>query len=720
MRILFIAREFMEGGAAYLALRYLRRLATGSRQIDLLVTGQVSPRLAAALPAAVRLWRLDLGGLADATGLLAIRLAFAAAEHPCLTRDYDAVIGTSLFPEIVPCTAFRLARGRRKLLVLLDEGLGIVAPSPDLAAAMRSAVVAADHLLPVSQGLFETLARAWPELREVPATVIPPPIDPPAVDRADPLAERRLADGPSGGLPRVVTVARLSPEKQIDRCLRVHRCLRDAGVEFHWHVVGEGPERAGLEAEIATLGMPDRFHLEGFQDGPRAWMRFSDLFVLFSRTEGCPTVIREALAEGTPVLSSAVNGAGELIDDGVTGLVIPGTDAALAAALQRLCGDPALRERLRANIGSGGPAVGDEADRLAACLGGPARPRSRPKVTILIPTYNHAHVVDRAIESGLMQDFEALEVVVCDDASTDQTEAIARRSSHDRRFRYERRAENLGRVANYRRAVEADARGEWVLLLDGDDYLTDPSFITKAIRVLAEHRDHAPLFVQAGHRVVRQPADAAVADACPFIDILPEIPTESAVMTGGEYLGFVYETGFFTHLGTLYSRAAALRQGFYTSDISSADMDSLLRLALSGKVVVLNAIAGAWVQHGGNASSNLPLERIAENVQIFRQIAREGAAAGRVDMAGLEDRLTRYEARTLAHLFGAAIGKSAQGPLHALWMMGIMLRINPRVCLEPELSRAWRRYAKRLTKMSLKRLEGRIKQAAAPIRRMSA
>ena len=212
MRILFIAREFTEGGAAYLAVRHLRRLASELRRIDLLVTGPVSPRLAAELPAGVRLWQLELGPMAAGAGLLETRLAITAAEHPCLTRDYDAVVGTSLFPELVPCAAFRLARGRHKLLVLLDEGLGLADPPAALEAAMRSAVVAADHLLPVSQGLLDTLARAWPELRDIPATVIPPPIDPPAAERADPFAEQRLAEGPAGGLPRVVTVARLSPE----------------------------------------------------------------------------------------------------------------------------------------------------------------------------------------------------------------------------------------------------------------------------------------------------------------------------------------------------------------------------------------------------------------------------------------------------------------------------------------------------------------------------
>ena len=705
--ILVIAREFTEGGAAYLALRHLRRMAVG-RQIDLLVTGPVSPTLAAELPANVTLARLEAEPGAIDQELLATREAVAAAAHPYLERHYAAVVGSSLFPDIRACCSFSLSRGDRKVLVLLDEGLILPRLSAETRAAMQGAIVAADHLLPVSQGLLETLGRSCPAIFDIPATVIPPPIDEPAAAGPSPFARF-----PADGLPRVVTVARLSPEKQLRRCVRVHHQLRIAGVEFHWHVVGEGVERRVLEREIAKLRMGDRFHLEGFQPEPRAWMREASLFVLSSRSEGCPTVIREALAEGTPVVSTDVNGARELIDDGVTGVVIPDSEPALAAALGRLVIDAAARQQLRTNLTRSGPRqqAGGETRQLLASLEGGPRPRPAPTVTILIPTYDHDRFIGRAIQSCLMQDHPAIEVVVCDDASTDATGSIARRLSHDPRFRYHRNQENLGRVANYRRALEVEAAGEWVVVLDGDDYFTDPSFISRALAVATLHADRGPLFVQAGHRVVRQAAGGAEAARHPHIDILPKISGESRVLSGGDYLRFVYETGFFTHLGTLYRRDAALRQGFYTSDISSSDMDSLLRLALTGTVVVMNSIAGCWVQHGGNASSNLPLERIEENVRIFRQIAREGAAAGVLEMGRIERHLTRYEARTLAHLFGTTVGRSGHGVQHGLRMMGIMMRVNRRVVFEPELAAAWWRYLRRRAGLSLKNL-------VAPLRRV--
>ncbi len=704
-RILFVAREFTEGGAAYLALRHMRHMAE-SRSIDLLVTGPVSEGLVGQLPPSVSFARLEVNEEAVKQGLLATREAIVATGHPCLETEYDAVIGSSLSPDIVASATFALCRGTRKLVVLLDEGLLTPMLSDNVRAALQGALVTADHLLPVSQGLLDTLANMWPALRDIPATVIPPPIEPPRDREPDPLAPYR-----GDGRLRVVTVARLSPEKQLLMCLRIHRRLRDSGHDFHWHVVGEGLERTKLEQEIVALGMADRFWLEGFQESPRAWMRHADLFVLCSRSEGCPTVIREALAEGTPVLSTDVNGARELIEDGVTGVVVPDDESAITQALGTLLADAAARARFRtAEAPQGG-----ETDALVARLAGGPRLRPSPEVTILIPTYNHAAFLARAIQSALMQDFPSLEVVACDDASTDDTEAAARPFRHDPRFRYVRREQNLGRVANYRHSLEHDARGQWVLMLDGDDHLTDPCFITTAMQALAASADAAPCFAQAGQRVVRQPGPLSPGTRRPAwkvlqVDILPDIPGDSQVMAGGDYVRFVLETGFFTHLGTLYRRDAAIRQGFYARDISSADMDSLLRLALTGNVVVLKTIAGAWVQHGANTSSNLPLSSIEENVRIFRAIAREGAAAGRLDMQQLERSLTHHEARTLVHLFRMAVGNSANSMPEALRMTGIIMRINPRVLLEPTLAKAWWRYCTSATRRSLKSLERGVKR----------
>ena len=687
-RVLFVARELTPGGAAYLAVRHLRELEA-VRQFDLLVTGPLSPSVVEDIPYSVSVHRLTVNNEAIRRGLLATREAIAELGHPCLTQTYDVVVGTSLFPDMLACASFALALASKKMIILLDEGLISPGLCPEMRAAMGNAVVEADQLLPVSRSLLEKLTSRFPLLCEIPAVVIPPPINAPCPDHPSPFL---AASGEN--LLRIVTVCRLSPEKQLGKCLQVHRSLRDQGLEFHWHVIGEGVEREALEQGIVKYGMADRFHLEGWHTNPRPWMRHADLFVLCSRSEGCPMVIREALAEGTPVLSTEVNGAREMISDGITGMIVADTESQIAWAMRRLLTDSALRRRLRDNVASMPRSNPDQESRLLIDRFVGGRRRTSPYVTILIPTYNHAQCIERAIHSSLMQDYPALEVVVCDDASTDETGAIAIRWIHDPRFRYVHRPVNLGRVANYRLAVEHDASGQWVLVLDGDDYLTDPSFVTSAMRALFEHADANPLFVQSGQRVTYQRLTSSLLTDSLSFDIQPEIPADAVVMSGSEYLAFVFRTGFFTHLGTIFSRQAALQMGFYRNDISSADMDSLLRLALRGNIVIKKGIAGCWVQHGGNHSSNLPLDQVARNVTIFRKIAYEGAVAGSLAMLKIEKCLTRYEARVLVHLFGAATKKSGYDTAQFFQMIGIIIQVNPRVLLQPELVRVLWRYVR--------------------------
>src|ERR1051326_2476159 len=91
-----------------------------------------------------------------------------------------------------------------------------------------------------------------------------------------------------------------------------------------------------------------------------------------------------------------------------------------------------------------------------------------PKVSICIPTYNSAKYLPQAIESVLQQDFTDFELIICDDASTDETPRLCR-SLNDLRIRYIRFEENVGQAGNFNRCFQA-ARGDILTLLSADDY----------------------------------------------------------------------------------------------------------------------------------------------------------------------------------------------------------------------------------------------------------
>lgn len=145
--------------------------------------------------------------------------------------------------------------------------------------------------------------------------------------------------------PLVVAVGRLKAPKDFLTLVRALAQLPASA--FEAVIVGDGPDRAELEAEIRRLGIGDRVLLLGERrDVPRL-LAGADLFVLSSTSEGMPVSVLEAMAAGLPVVGSGVGGMPELVVDGTTGLLVePGDPDGLAVALGRLLAEPELRRRM--------------------------------------------------------------------------------------------------------------------------------------------------------------------------------------------------------------------------------------------------------------------------------------------------------------------------------------------------------------------------------------
>lgn len=117
------------------------------------------------------------------------------------------------------------------------------------------------------------------------------------------------------------------------------------------------------------------------------------------------------------------------------------------------------------------------------------------KVSVLMPTYNHAGTIARAIESYLMQDcaFDT-ELLISDDASTDGTLAIAERyAAENPDIRVIHKSSNEGLIRNYKTLVEA-AKGEYFAILESDDYWIDPQKLTLQVNFLDSHPDYVLSF----------------------------------------------------------------------------------------------------------------------------------------------------------------------------------------------------------------------------------
>ncbi len=150
-------------------------------------------------------------------------------------------------------------------------------------------------------------------------------------------------------VPQLVSIGRLTPAK--GQVLLIQACaqLRDQGVPFHLTMVGDGPDRGRVEAEIAKLHLQEQINLTGSltQEGVRAELARSDAFVLPSLAEGIPVVLMEAMASYVPCISTPVNGIPELIEHGHTGLLAtPGDVDSLVTQLTLMCSDAGLRQRM--------------------------------------------------------------------------------------------------------------------------------------------------------------------------------------------------------------------------------------------------------------------------------------------------------------------------------------------------------------------------------------
>ncbi len=125
--------------------------------------------------------------------------------------------------------------------------------------------------------------------------------------------------------------------------------LLDRGQDVELHLVGAGPEEAGLRAVVRARGLEARVVFHGYVPlGPELNRHYdeADVFVFPSLSEGSPRVVLEALAHSLPVVSTAVGSVPDLIRDGESGLIVPRSNAAaLADAVQRFITHEALRTR---------------------------------------------------------------------------------------------------------------------------------------------------------------------------------------------------------------------------------------------------------------------------------------------------------------------------------------------------------------------------------------
>ncbi|WP_144729740.1 glycosyltransferase [Extensimonas perlucida] len=193
-----------------------------------------------------------------------------------------------------------------------------------------------------SEGAAESLAQALRCRRPPHWWVIPNFIELPTPEAS---TSWRSEWDPWFRRPVLLTVARLAPQKALDRLLRAHRSLLDRGIEHHLIIVGTGPEKGALEAEVERLGVGSTTLFAGHVDDPTPFYQKATVFGMCSRYEGFGLTLIEAMSAGLPVVAmDCESGPREVLDGGKAGVLTPDSDeGAFTDALAHLLTDDTAR-----------------------------------------------------------------------------------------------------------------------------------------------------------------------------------------------------------------------------------------------------------------------------------------------------------------------------------------------------------------------------------------
>ena len=288
------------------------------------------------------------------------------ALHP------DVVVAAGNNSALATASAFLLAFGRRKGLYIKVTNPLVRPHDGRLAIAIRkfgySRVFSlASGVLALSDAECCVLRTLFPTLADRFSTVANPYVTPEMLARAN------AADPARTGPPLVIAVGRLHHQKRFDRLLRAWERVTCPGARLC--IVGEGPDRAALEALVSDLGLANRVEMPGYSADVASWLAKADAFVLSSDFEGLPAVVLEAMAFNCPVVSTdCFPAARELVGNAEQCHVVPiGDIGMLAARIDEVLAGRSRPTRLRQIAERYSVAAGVESHRtalgLANCVG---------------------------------------------------------------------------------------------------------------------------------------------------------------------------------------------------------------------------------------------------------------------------------------------------------------------------------------------------------------
>lgn len=328
------------GGAERVMVHLARGFAERGFQVDLVLAKAEGPYLAE-VPPSVRV-----------VDLRASRVLFSLpglVRYLRKERPY-ALLSALNHANVIVCLAHRLARVPSRLVI--SEHTTLSASRPQNARGrllpwfMRWTYPWADAVIAVSQGVAEDLVRTLGISAERVKVIYNPVVDDDLLTKSkEPLDHPWFTEGAP---PVILGVGRLTEAKDFPNLIRAFALVR-AQRPARLMILGEGELRPQLEALVHELGLQDDVALPGFVENPYAYMARAAVFVLSSRWEGFGNVLVEAMACGTPVVSTdCPSGPREILDHGKYGRLVPVGDVkSLAESILKAMDEPPYRDLSR-------------------------------------------------------------------------------------------------------------------------------------------------------------------------------------------------------------------------------------------------------------------------------------------------------------------------------------------------------------------------------------
>lgn len=358
IRLLFVINQFFKGGAETAIFNLLHSLSRERYEIDFLIFDDIK------LPGTISL----IPDLPDWIRVIntAEQDGFTPAWRRYHSRLCQKLTGSCMFPQ----TAVKYVRSHEYDAAIscgewfssslvgkesrADKKYVWIHADMDKAGFLHPDILHYQHLfdgfLFVSEPSRQAALTRFPELTQR-AFLVHNMVNRCSILRKS--QEPLPAPLPNDGLPCLVTVANIRPEKNHLRQVRVMAKLQNRGVRFHWLNIGSpsSPDTAAaLEKAISENALENCFHFLGAMENPYPIMAAAQGVCVLSDHESWSMVITEAKTLGVPVIATKTSGALAQLTDGETGILCDFDDESIANQIEALLTQPATGERIRKNL----------------------------------------------------------------------------------------------------------------------------------------------------------------------------------------------------------------------------------------------------------------------------------------------------------------------------------------------------------------------------------